>query len=124
MPVEAHGNRRVRRFTDRHIHEESLPIGRGNTPARCWRSKENDRSPGSHHGGLRFADEILMTDSDARREAISTWFLEFSVLWAVCPLLDRFVAGRLVEALFGSTSIAISLTTLAAGLILKKGDRP
>jgi len=65
-----------------------------------------------------------MTDNDARREAISTWFLEFSVLWAVFPLLDRFVAGRPVEALFGSSSMAISLTTLTAGLILKKGDRP
>jgi len=65
-----------------------------------------------------------MTDNDARREALSTWFLEFSVLWAVFPLLNRFVAGRAVEIAFGASSLAISLTTLAVGLILKKGDRP
>ena len=65
-----------------------------------------------------------MTDNHARREALSTWFLEFSVLWAVFPLLDRFVAGTVVEIAFGASSLAISLTTLAAGLILKKGDRP
>jgi hypothetical protein len=49
--------------------------------------------------------------------------LEFSVLWAVFPLLDRFVAGTTIEVAFGSSSMAISLTTLAAGLILKKGHR-
>jgi hypothetical protein len=64
-----------------------------------------------------------MTGNDARREALSTWFLEFSVLWAVFPLLDRFVAGTAVETAFGVSSLAISLTTLTVGLILRKGDR-
>jgi hypothetical protein len=44
-------------------------------------------------------------------------------LWAVFPLLDRFVAGMPIEVAFGSSSMAISLTTLAVGLILKRGDR-
>jgi hypothetical protein len=69
---------------------------------------------------VRLSDGV--TNNEARREALSTWFLEFSVLWAVFPLLDRFVAGRSIEALFGFSSMAISLTTLAVGLMLKKGE--
>jgi len=61
--------------------------------------------------------------NEARRDALATWFLEFSVLWAVFPLLDRFVVGMPIEVAFGSSSMAISLTTLAVGLILKRGDR-
>jgi hypothetical protein len=71
---------------------------------------------------MSFALYAGMTDNAARREAISTWFLEFSVLWAVFPPLDRFVAGRPIESEFGLSSMAISLTMLAVGLILKKGD--
>ena len=64
-----------------------------------------------------------MTDKDARRETLSVWFAEFSVLWAVFPLLDQLAEGRPFNGLFIATSIGISLTTLTIGVILKRGDR-
>ena len=42
---------------------------------------------------IRF-DRVFMTDREARRDALSTWFMEFSVLWAVFPLLDSLVESR------------------------------
>jgi len=39
-------------------------------------------------------DRVFMTDREARRDALSTWFMEFSVLWAVFPLLDSLVESR------------------------------
>lgn len=32
-----------------------------------------------------------MNDRQARRQALSEWFLEFSVLWAVFPVLDQLI---------------------------------
>ncbi len=64
-----------------------------------------------------------MTDRDARREALSVWLLEFSVLWAVFPLLDLFVENRPLDLRIASASVGISLTTLALGVILKRGER-
>jgi len=64
-----------------------------------------------------------MTDRDARREALSTWLLEFSVLWAVFPVLDRVVEQRPVDLWVTALSVGISLTTLGLGVMLKRGDR-
>ena len=63
-----------------------------------------------------------MTDSEARQHATSEWFLEFSVLWAVFPLLDRLVEGQPVEARIFTLSAGISLTTAVVGLILRRGQ--
>jgi hypothetical protein len=65
-----------------------------------------------------------MTDGQARRDALSSWTLEFSVLWAVFPLLDRVVEDRPISLSITVISVAISLTTLIIGVILKQGDRP
>jgi hypothetical protein len=54
-----------------------------------------------------------MDDRTARRQALSEWFTEFSVLWAVFPLLDRLVEGKAFD---------ISVI-LIGGIILGKGDR-
>jgi len=64
-----------------------------------------------------------MTDRQARRDALSLWLLEFSVLWAVFPFLDTVVARRPLDAWLSMLSVGISLTTLALGVMLKRGDR-
>ena len=35
-----------------------------------------------------------MNDRQARRHAVSEWLLEFSVLWAVFPLLDKLLQDQ------------------------------
>ena len=64
-----------------------------------------------------------MTDRYARREAMSVWLMEFSVLWAVFPFLDRLVEGKPIDSEMALLTLGISLTALAVGLILRKGDR-
>ena len=34
-----------------------------------------------------------MSDKQARQHALSEWLLEFSVLWAVFPVLDQLIEG-------------------------------
>jgi hypothetical protein len=63
-----------------------------------------------------------MADTDARRDALSTWFLEYSVLWGVFPLIDWIVERQTIDRSTLVISLVISLTTGAAGLILKRGD--
>ena len=64
-----------------------------------------------------------MTDNDARRDALATWFLEFSVLWAVFPVLERIIQGRPLDFWVIALSAGITLTTLIVGVMLKRGDR-
>jgi hypothetical protein len=64
-----------------------------------------------------------MTDREARRDALSTWFMEFSVLWAVFPPLDSLVEGRPIDWFVRALSIGISLTAAGVGLIFKRGQR-
>jgi len=64
-----------------------------------------------------------MTDNDARRDALATWFLEFSVLWAVFPMLDRVVEERPLGLRMVALSAGISLTALIVGVMLKRGGR-
>ena len=63
-----------------------------------------------------------MNNRDARREALSVWLMEFSVLWAVFPLLDQLVDNRPIDLRITSWSVGISLTTLAVGVILRRGE--
>jgi uncharacterized membrane protein YbhN (UPF0104 family) len=65
-----------------------------------------------------------MNDKDARRDAVSEWLLEFSVLWAVFPLLDQLVQGDVVDPVLVAMSAGTSLTAMIAGLILRQGERP
>jgi hypothetical protein len=64
-----------------------------------------------------------MTDREARRDALSTWFMEFSVLLAVFPLLDSLVESRPLGRLVRALSIGISLTAAGVGLIFERGQR-
>ena len=64
-----------------------------------------------------------MNDKEARREAVSLWFMEFSVLWAVFPLLDQLVENKPIDIPITSSGLAISLTALAVGLIIRRGER-
>ena len=64
-----------------------------------------------------------MTDNEARRDALATWFLEFSVLWAVFPVLDQLVERQPLDAVITSVSAGVALTTLVVGVILKQGER-
>jgi len=64
-----------------------------------------------------------MNRNEARREVYSTWFLEFSVLWAVFPMLDRVVEERPLDTWRTAVSVGISLTALAVSVMLKPGGR-
>jgi hypothetical protein len=63
-----------------------------------------------------------MNDYNARREAFSVWLMEFSVLWAVFPLLDQLVENRSVDVRIMAWSVGISLTAFVFGVMLAKGD--
>lgn len=63
-----------------------------------------------------------MTDREARRHAVSEWLMEFSVLWAVFPLLDWLVENQPVAPGILVLSFAISLTATVIGLILRRGE--
>ena len=63
-----------------------------------------------------------MSPSDARREALSVWLMEFSVLWAVFPLLDQLVENRDVDFQLMAWSVGMSLTGFLGGLMLKTGE--
>jgi hypothetical protein len=64
------------------------------------------------------------TDTDARRDALSVWLMEFSVLWAVFPVLNQLVENRPMDLRITSWSVGITLTSLALGLILRRGAKP
>jgi hypothetical protein len=64
-----------------------------------------------------------VTDREARRDALATWMLEFSVLWAVFPLLDQLVRHQPIDAWLLALSVVISLTTMLLGVMLKRGER-
>jgi|CXWL01.1.fsa_nt_gi hypothetical protein len=93
--------------------------------AACWSapldSPMNPAEPGRasfwHH-------RRRMSDKVARRHAISEWLLEFSVLWAVFPLLDQLVQRDTLDWELLGISAGISLTTGSVGLMMiTKGNQ-
>ena len=64
-----------------------------------------------------------MNDNDARREALSVWLMEFSVLWAVFPLLDQLVENRGIDLRIMGWSLGMSLTAFVFGVMLTRGER-
>jgi hypothetical protein len=48
--------------------------------------------------------------------------MEFSVLWAVFPLLDQLVENKPVDIFLMAWSLGISLTAALGGVILRKGE--
>ena len=63
-----------------------------------------------------------MNDRKARRQALSEWLLEFSVLWAVFPMLDQLIESGSIHSGRTILSFAISSAALAGGILLRKGE--
>ena len=66
--------------------------------------------------------EAQVDDNQARRQAISEWLMEFSVLWAVFPILDQLIGKAPVRVGLIATSAAITFIAAAGGIILRKGE--
>jgi hypothetical protein len=60
-----------------------------------------------------------MTDRQARRHAVSEWLMEFSVLWAVFPLLDQLLEDRPIRLGVLVASYAISMIAALGGILLR-----
>jgi hypothetical protein len=63
-----------------------------------------------------------MDDRSARRHALSEWFMEFSVLWAVFPLLDQLLESRRLDVTLTTLCLAVSWISDLGGIILRKGE--
>jgi hypothetical protein len=63
-----------------------------------------------------------MNDIAARRQACSEWLLEFSVLWAVFPLLDQLLRDEPIDLVITALSVAISWMAFSGGILLRKGE--
>jgi hypothetical protein len=48
--------------------------------------------------------------------------MEFSVLWAVFPLLDQLLADSAIRPAFTAISIAIAAIAAVSGILLRKGE--
>ena len=63
-----------------------------------------------------------MGDREARRHALSEWFIEVSVLWAVFPVLDQLIEGGSILTRLTILAFVISATTLISGILIRKGQ--
>jgi hypothetical protein len=63
-----------------------------------------------------------MKRRDAQKAYLSEWLLEFSVLWAVFPLLDQILSGQIRLWILGLAFVLVVLS-LVLGFVLVKGDR-
>ena len=63
-----------------------------------------------------------MNDRQARQHALSEWLMEFSVLWAVFPLLDQLIESAPIRV--GLTMFSVGMSAIAAvgGILLSKGN--
>jgi hypothetical protein len=63
-----------------------------------------------------------MNDRQARQHALSEWLMEFSVLWAVFPLLDQLIESAPIRV--GLTMFSVGMSAIAAvgGILLRKGN--
>jgi hypothetical protein len=49
--------------------------------------------------------------------------MEFSVLWAVFPILDQLIGDAPMRAGIIAASLSISFTAAIGGILLRKGER-
>ena len=63
-----------------------------------------------------------MNDRQARQVALSEWLMEFSVLWAVFPLLDQLIDSTPIRVGLTGFSYGISAIAAIGGILLRKGD--
>ena len=72
--------------------------------------------------GIAHAHRVEMNDNHARRQACSEWFMEFSVLWAVFPLLDQLLRDEPINLGITVLSFGISWLAFIGGILLRKGE--
>ena len=53
---------------------------------------------------------------------MSEWLMEFSVLWAVFPLLDQLIEGRSIFTRLTAVSAVVCISALLGGILLRKGE--
>lgn len=63
-----------------------------------------------------------MNDRQARRHALSEWLMEFSVLWAVFPLLDQLLEDRPIRIGLLVASYTISMIAACGAILLRRGE--
>lgn len=63
-----------------------------------------------------------MNDRQARRHALSEWLMEFSVLWAVFPLLDQLLEDRPIRVGLLVAGYTISMIAAFGGILLTRGE--
>ena len=63
-----------------------------------------------------------MNDRQARRHAISELLMEFSVLWAVFPLLDQLLEDRPMRVGVLVASYVISMIAAFGGILLRREE--
>ena len=63
-----------------------------------------------------------MSDKQARLHAVSEWLMEFSVLWAVFPLLDQLLEDRPIRVGLLVASYAISMVAGICGILLRREE--
>jgi hypothetical protein len=66
------------------------------------------------HGG--------MSNKHAQLQAVSEWLMEFSVLWAVFPVLDQLISNAPLRIGIITSSVGISLISGIGGILLRKGE--
>ena len=63
-----------------------------------------------------------MSDKRARIHAVSEWLMEFSVLWAVFPLLDQLLEDRAIRVGVLFASQLISILAFIGGILLRREE--
>ena len=63
-----------------------------------------------------------MNDRQARQHALSEWLMEFSVLWAVFPLLDQLLEDRPLRVGLLVASYTISMIAAFGAILLRRGE--
>ena len=63
-----------------------------------------------------------MSHRDACRQAVAVWLMEFSVLWAVFPVMNQLVENRSIDLNAIGWSLGMSLTAFTSGLMLIRGN--
>ena len=59
-----------------------------------------------------------MSKRSTRRHFISEWLLEFSVLWAVFPLLDQLLGGK-IEIWILAIAWALAVLSFVGGIFVR-----
>jgi hypothetical protein len=68
------------------------------------------------------AASFVVSDKHARIQALSEWLMEFSVLWAVFPLLDVLVENRAIQPRTILIGVTFSVVGMSGGILLRRGE--